>query len=496
MPFTKTDRHFGRFVLAAVAAGFAALVIAVLAVAYGISRQQEHNAWVLHTYQVETALTEFRFWAERIEVVRRGQLLQPDQRFVDGYARAREEVPKVVERIAALTADNPSQQARVAKLRDLAKLQIDTVGQVFDRPGGVTDAEADKALFSDGSFEAIRQSRATSVEMIEAEQRLLADRQAAERRSVFTTYAILAVAGLVALLVAASTIWLVRRNLNEVKASRDALRGLNENLEGAVAARTADLQRANDEIQRFAYIVSHDLRSPLVNVMGFTAELDAATKPLAEMVAKAEADAPHVVSEDARLAVKEDLPEAIGFIRSSTQKMDRLINAILRLSREGRRVITPERLKVAEILDGISASLAHRTSEIGAEIAVAKPLPDVVSDRLAVEQIFSNLVENAMKYAERGRPVRITVRGRNSGGKASFDVEDNGRGIDPRDHERIFDLFRRSGTQDQPGEGIGLAHVRALAYRLGGNVSCRSEVGVGSTFTLTLPSVYKPPKEA
>ena len=109
-------------------------------------------------------------------------------------------------------------------------------------------------------------------------------------------------------------------------------------LEGAVRDRTAELTRANAEIQRFAYIVSHDLRSPLVNVMGFTAELEAAAKPLAALLERAEAEAPGIVTEDARAAVRADLPESIGFIRTSTQKMDRLIAAILQLSRQGRRV--------------------------------------------------------------------------------------------------------------------------------------------------------------
>ena len=70
------------------------------------------------------------------------------------------------------------------------------------------------------------------------------------------------------------------------------------------------------------------------------------------------------------------------------------------------------------------------------------------------------------------------------------EVADNGRGIDPRDHDRVFDLFRRSGAQDQPGEGIGLAHVRALAYRLGGIVTCTSQLGEGATFRLSLPEVF------
>ena len=114
-------------------------------------------------------------------------------------------------------------------------------------------------------------------------------------------------------------------------------------------------------------------------------------------------------------------------------------------------------------------------------------LPDIVSDRLALEQIFSNLIDNALKYLKPGVPGDITVRGRTKLGFAIFEVADNGRGIDPKDHQRIFDLFRRAGTQDKPGQGIGLAHVRALVRRLGGTMSVASELHGGSTFTITLP---------
>ncbi|MGY4288590.1 signal transduction histidine kinase [Bradyrhizobium sp. LM2.7] len=114
-------------------------------------------------------------------------------------------------------------------------------------------------------------------------------------------------------------------------------------------------------------------------------------------------------------------------------------------------------------------------------------MPDIVSDRLALEQIFSNLIDNAIKYLKAGVPGAITVCGRTKFGYAIFEVTDNGRGIDPKDHQRIFDLFRRAGTQDKPGQGIGLAHVRALVRRLGGTMSVSSELNVGSTFTVTLP---------
>ena len=116
--------------------------------------------------------------------------------------------------------------------------------------------------------------------------------------------------------------------------------------------------------------------------------------------------------------------------------------------------------------------------------------PGGASDRLALEQIFSNLIDNALKYLKPGVPGDILVRARTKLGFAIFEVIDNGRGIDPKDHQRIFDLFRRAGTQDKPGQGIGLAHVRALVRRLGGTMSVSSELNHGSTFTITLPIAW------
>ncbi len=199
---------------------------------------------------------------------------------------------------------------------------------------------------------------------------------------------------------------------------------------------------------------------------------------------------PGLVTEDARLAVREDLPESIRFIRSSTQKMDRLINAILRLSREGRRSITPERLELPELARGVVDALRHRIDELGVDVRIAPAMPAIVSDRLAIEQILSNLVENAVKYLKPGRPGVIDISAAHAHGRVTISIADNGRGIETRDHERVFDLFRRSGMQDQPGEGIGLAHVRALAYRLGGTISVESELDKGATFKVNLPAKF------
>ena len=240
----------------------------------------------------------------------------------------------------------------------------------------------------------------------------------------------------------------------------------------------AELRESNEEIQRYAYIVSHDLRAPLVNVMGFTSELEAVREELRTVLRD------H--SQGAR--IDGDMAEALGFIQAAVAKMERLIAAILKLSREGRRRFAPEPLEMTGLLRGIADVQRHQAASRGATVTVADDLPVIVADRLAVEQIFGNLIDNALKYLDPDRPGRIEVTARPApGDRIRFAVSDNGRGIPTQDHGRIFELFRRSGVQDRPGEGIGLAHVKALTRALGGRIEVASQVGGGTTFVVTLP---------
>jgi signal transduction histidine kinase len=274
----------------------------------------------------------------------------------------------------------------------------------------------------------------------------------------------------------------------DIVLARREVETLNATLEKRVDERTEELIRANQEVQRFAYIVTHDLRAPLVNIMGFTSELQASLGSIQSYVL-ADNKAPSVDDIlEARRAASEDLPEAIGFIRSSTKKMDGLINAILKISRDGRRELKIERVDIKALVETGAAAVTHQISESDGEITIAGNLPTVISDRLSLEQVFGNLFDNAIKYQSPDRPLRIAVNARNSG-RAGFVIEftDNGRGIAPEDHERVFELFRRSGTQDKPGEGIGLAHVRSLMRNLGGDIVVKSELGQGTTFVLRLP---------
>lgn len=286
-------------------------------------------------------------------------------------------------------------------------------------------------------------------------------------------------------LFAAAMVFQYNRQLDE---AQQKLVAANDELEFRVGERTRDLQTANEEIQRYAYIVSHDLRAPLVNIIGFTKELETAMTSFAPLLASPRLDRDDPAVAPALRAIDEDIPEALRFIEVSTARMDGLITAILNLSRLGRLPLKPEDLDLNALTMDCVASLQHRINEAGAVVAIDGRLPRIWGDRRILEQVVGNLLDNAVKYISSDRTGRIVVRGRRVGGKVLIEIEDNGRGVAPSDQERIFDLFRRAGKQDRPGEGIGLAHVRALVRRLGGEIAMKSDGSTGSVFSITLPS--------
>lgn len=275
---------------------------------------------------------------------------------------------------------------------------------------------------------------------------------------------------------------------DELSEAQEKLAATNVALEERVAERTRGLQTANEEIQRYAYIVSHDLRAPLVNIIGFTKELGEAMNSFTQLLALPGLRPDDPVVKRARLAMDEDIPEALKFIDASTTRMDNLINAILSLSRLGRLPLQPREIDLEALIDNCVSSLRHRLNDAGATIVLDGKLPDIIGEARAMEQILCNLLDNAVKYLAPERPGRIVVRGRRAGSRVILEVEDNGRGVSPTDHERIFELFRRAGRQDRPGDGIGLAHVRSLVRRLDGEIIVKSDGATGSRFIVTLPS--------
>jgi len=268
----------------------------------------------------------------------------------------------------------------------------------------------------------------------------------------------------------------VGRNISERKDAEKRLKNYSE-----------ELEQINEELKNFAYIISHDLRAPLVNIRGFSDELNRGIRELGPLLDKLVRESPEQEQRKYSEVLKKDIPDALTFIRSSVNRMDSLINAVLELSRVGRRKLTPEPVLVKDLVQTVVNSLAHQIGTRNITMMV-RDLPDVVTDRTALEQIFGNLLDNAIKYLDTGRVGEVEVSAERNGPEIVYHVRDNGRGMAKEDIPRAFEIFRRVGKQDVPGEGMGLAYVKTIVRLLGGRIWCKSEVGAGTTFSFALPS--------
>lgn len=475
--------------IALVAAGFAVVLLMSLASVWLIRQSQAANERLTQSLTVTNLLANLRADIRRTESGQRGYLLTGKSDYLDDYNATRNRILPGLSQMVALAGSETDAQARAGTLRRLFEAKLDELARTVDLD---LAGQHDKALglVSTGQgLDLMREITEHIADMTSQANAVIA----LERRTVDGTDLALFVVNLLGVAIIAALAYgsflIFRRNAREIVASEAAVKELNTELEARVAERTADLEEANVEIQRYAYVVTHDLRSPLVNIMGFTSELESLRDRLFHRIAEPVGGGMAPADERSVAELRGDFDEAIHFIKTSIAKMDGLINAILKLSRAGRRELSIQSIDLNDLVEVIAADFRHRIKENDAELEIGE-LPTVRSDRMALEQILSNLVDNALKYLRRGVPGHISIRGEETPTAYRISVADNGRGIDPKDRERVFDLFRRAGVQDRPGEGIGLAHARGLARRIGGTLGVADNPGGGTVFTLTLSKLW------
>jgi PAS domain S-box-containing protein len=260
------------------------------------------------------------------------------------------------------------------------------------------------------------------------------------------------------------------------------LRAANQDLRQANAVS----QHRREEVEAFVHIISHDLRTPLITLQGFSREMELGGAELRRMVAAL--DLPAETGLALRNLVEQDIDSPLKYIRASIRRFDRLINSLLELSRTGRFPLQNEPLQVGAIVAAILEALQQAALAAGARVEVGS-LPDATGDGGAVGQIFANLIENSLKYTDPKREPRIEIGGETDGTMVRYWVRDNGVGIPDGARARLFQVFQRFHPKLADGDGIGLASVRRLVERHGGTVWADSEVGTGTTFYFTLPAM-------
>lgn len=264
----------------------------------------------------------------------------------------------------------------------------------------------------------------------------------------------------------------LRQAYAELAEARERLKSHADELEERVRARTATLREANAELEAFTYSVSHDLRTPLQFVRGF-----------AEAI---RSDAEQTLSADNR-----DYLQRI--IRAAT-RMDTIIQDLLGYSRLARTDLQLAEIPLDDLVADVLVNHHAMIRQTSAQVTVESPLPLIHADRTGLFQAVSNLFSNALKFSRPGQPPVVRIRAEQQETVVRLWVEDNGIGIDPRHHERIFQLFERlHSPAEYPGTGIGLSLVRKAVTRMGGHCGVESAPEAGSRFWIEFPAVAPAP---
>jgi len=277
----------------------------------------------------------------------------------------------------------------------------------------------------------------------------------------------------------------------KIREDAEEIQKLNEVLEQKVIDRNKTiiqqniaLKRKNEELEQILYAASHDLRTPLISIQGFSEELKTACMSLQKLFETAEV--PDKANVDG--IIHEEIVMALNYIISGSKRMEQLLEALLRISRMGRESLQIKPLKMNELMRNVMDNLNFQINEAGVELTIEE-LHDCSADASQFEQVFTNLISNAIKYRVEGGKCKIRVHSEKDSEHTRYYVSDNGIGIAVDHLERVFHAFYRVDTEATEGEGVGLAIVNRALDLHNGRVWVESEIGKGSTFIIEVPNV-------
>jgi signal transduction histidine kinase len=482
--------------------------VAFLATLVKIRLDEEYaQKWALHASHVLVEADALSAIFAETHSSLRGYLITEDPELAERFRTFQSRTVANLRTLADLVADNADQVTRV----QLIETRADTLSAWFEALYGLIAAkkhdEAVAAARGPRGEQLIDDVRAALKDFLQAEERVSAERQQGLRRQAAIQDAVLFGGGALAVLSTALLGYLFARgiaarlktlaeNARRIATGKELLAPLAGDdelgqLDRVFREMARSLDQKNQENEMFVYSVSHDLRSPLVNLQGFSQELAASCNDLARLIS--EADLPGATSRRAQVLLDRNMGDSIRFIQTAVTRLSSIIDALLRLSRAGHVEYRWQMVDVAFAVRRSTEALRSTLSQRGAEIVIG-PLPPVWGDPTAIEQVFANLIGNAANYLDPERPGRIDVgaldaaESNGAAGNRIFFVRDNGMGIPEAHQAKVFIAFHRLHPDAARGEGIGLALVRRIVERHNGRIWLESTPGVGTTFYVSMPA--------
>jgi len=245
------------------------------------------------------------------------------------------------------------------------------------------------------------------------------------------------------------------------------------------------LVQKNKELENYLYIASHDLRSPLVNIQGFSDRLKKQTEQICNLLVECKNDNPFKerISE-----ITNKIPGTLDYIFNNVSKMDNLINGLLKISRTGKMPMDIKNIDVKNIIENVIISYDYQLKENEA-IIIIDEIPSCYGDESLLNQMFSNIIGNSIKYRNNNNNLTIKISGKKQYKKNIYTIEDNGIGIVNKNIERIWDVFfRENRVEDKDGEGLGLSIVKRIIDKHKGNIIVSSKENEGTIFHIELPN--------
>lgn len=452
--------------------------VLVIPVALGIlslwaaNEYQKSVSWVSHTKDVLAAGDDLLVTLMEAESNQRGFLLTRDQTFESRYIADRDQLRGKLQLLRRLTIDNPKQQANIQRLSLLLETRTGMMQRVLAGKIGESPEELQAALeirHSAAVMSDIRQMFST----ITAEENRLLGLRIRKQRITEIQLGLSFTSGIG---ISIALLYWAYGLIHQYAARRDEaereIRTLNADLELRIEERSAELQQANQQLSQsnrdltqFAYVASHDLQEPIRTLGSYAGLLG--RKYEGKLDAQADKYIRHIVD--------------------GAKRMQSLVQDLLMYSRVGTQALKREVVDMTSVLENAKENLKLAISERQARIS-HDPLPALNVDGGRLTLVFQNLIGNALKFSKPGQDPEIHIRARRAEREWLFEVTDNGIGFEPEYAEKIFVIFQRlHGIGVYPGTGMGLAICKRIIDAHGGRIWAESEVGVGSTFSFTLP---------